>query len=271
MIRIRLEGNNWNEIVEQLRQMIGDDKPLPIFGVSRGACQMAKNTSPPVEPIDKGDGLTEFRPITPDKVAEPYGEGSEIHRHAIAAANQPAPPTIPAIDALPQTPPPPVAATPVSDVDARGIPWDARCHAGNKATTKDGSWKRRRGVSVEEVQRIEAELTAGPSAVGTKAEAALSLVTQQTETTLHVGPEVQPRIEPVIAPPPPPAPAELPGTEPPPVTFDQVMREAGLRNLGITNLNALTAEVTGGQIGQIALIADKPAYIQAVYDRVTAS
>jgi hypothetical protein len=49
------------------------------------------------------------------------------------------------------------------------------------------------------------------------------------------------------------------------------MREAGQRNLGITNLNALTAEVTGGQIEQIALIADKPAYIQAVYDRVTAS
>jgi hypothetical protein len=46
------------------------------------------------------------------------------------------------------------------------------------------------------------------------------------------------------------------------------MRAANQSNLGITNLNSLTAEVTGGQIGQIALIADKPAYIQAVYDRI---
>jgi hypothetical protein len=136
-------------------------------------------------------------------------------------------------------------------VDARGIPWDGRIHAGNKAQTKDKSWKRRRGVSVEEVQRIEAELS--------------------EHGCFEVGVDIPSNIQ---APPPPkpPAPAAAaPGTEPPPVTFDQVMREAGQRNLGITNLNALTAEVTGGQIGQIALIADKAAYVQAVYDRIVAS
>jgi hypothetical protein len=175
-----------------------------------GTHEMTENTSPPVEPVDKG----EFRPA----------------------------PTIPAIDALPKAPLSPPAYTPpapppaATDVDARGIPWDGRIHAGNKAQTKDKSWKRRRGVSIEEVQRIEAELA------GTQA-----------------------------PPPPPGLPAELPGTESPPATFDQVMREANQRNIGITNLNALTAEVTGGQIGQIALIADKPAYIQAVYDRIVTS
>jgi hypothetical protein len=144
MIRIKLEGNNWNEIVEQLRQMVGDDTVAPIVGQVTHVCKvvpdegiLTENTSPPVEPVDKGDGVTEFRPVIPD-------------REAVAAVNKPPPPTIPAIDALPQTPTP--------DVDARGIPWDARIHAGNKATTKAGDWKRRRGVSVEEVQRIEAEL-----------------------------------------------------------------------------------------------------------------
>jgi hypothetical protein len=214
MIRIRLEGETWNEIVEQLRQMVGDDKPLPLFGLPSPPQNEAPESS--VEPPPQVTTVTDT------------------------------PPTIPAIDALPKAPappPPPPAATAAPDVDARGIPWDGRIHAGNKAQTKDKSWKRRRGVSVEEVQRIEAGLTGTPA--------------PPTTDTAQA--------------PPPPAPAELPGTEPPPITFDQVMREAGQRNLGITNLNALAAEVTGGQIGQIALIADKPAYIQAVYDRMTAS
>jgi hypothetical protein len=169
------------------------------------------------------------------------------------------PPTIPAIDALPQTPAPPPepsltvhdgpapkAVSTVTDVDARGIPWDGRIHAGNKATTKDGNWKRRRGVSVEEVQRIEAELKGAYDTFGS------SPRTVTTEAT----------------PAPPPPPAAAPGTEPPPATLDQVSHEAAKRNLGINALNALAAEVTNGQVGQVALLRDKPAYIQMLHDRV---
>jgi hypothetical protein len=221
MIRIRLEGETWRDVQNQAREIGGCAIPfeeIEAENVAAIAADVADNPvmPPPVEPVDKG----EFRPI-------------------------------PAIDALPPAPPPP-AATAAPDVDARGIPWDGRIHAGNKATTKVGDWKRRRGVSVEEVQRIEAGLVSPAPTTST---------VSNPSSTAHT----------MQAPPPPPAPAELPGTEPPPVTFDQVMREAGQRNLGITNLNALAAEVTGGQIGQIALIADKPAYIQAVYDRMTAS
>lgn len=249
MIRIVIEAETVEEALKEAR-LIGKapdpsyitirDQTFPLVPAEipdEGI--LTENTSPPVEPIDKGDGVTEFRPVIPD-------------REAVAAANQPPPPTISAIDALPQAPPPPAA-----DVDARGIPWDARIHAGNKATTKDGSWKRRRGVSVEDVQRIEKE-------------SSLYVNCGQPPTT-STAPNPSSTAHTMQAPPPPPAPAELPGTEPPPVTFDQLMREAGQRNLGITNLNALTAEVTGGQIGQIALIADKPAYIQAVYDCMAAS
>jgi hypothetical protein len=249
MIRIVIEAETVEEALKEAR-LIGKapdpsyitikDQTFPLVPAEipdEGI--LTENTSPPVEPVDKG----EFRPIP---AIDPAKEKAAREAQAAMGA-------IPAIDALPKAPappPPPPAATAAPDVDARGIPWDGRIHAGNKAQTKDKSWKRRRGVSVEEVQRIEAELVSPAPTTSTVSNPSSTAHTMQA---------------------PPPPPAELPGTEPPPVTFDQVMREAGQRNLGITNLNALTAEVTGGQIGQIALIADKPAYIQAVYDRMTAS
>jgi hypothetical protein len=44
-------------------------------------------------------------------------------------------------------------------VDARGLPWDARIHAGTKALNADGTWRAKRGVNdAAFVARIEAEL-----------------------------------------------------------------------------------------------------------------
>lgn len=49
-------------------------------------------------------------------------------------------------------------------VDKRGIPWDARIHAGTKTKTADGNWKNKRGVDEAERQQIEAELLRQPAA-----------------------------------------------------------------------------------------------------------
>lgn len=49
-------------------------------------------------------------------------------------------------------------------VDVNGMPWDGRIHAGTKGTKADGSWKRRKGVTNEEVAAVEAELRASQAA-----------------------------------------------------------------------------------------------------------
>lgn len=46
------------------------------------------------------------------------------------------------------------------ELDARGLPWDERIHASTKTFTKDGSWKYKRGVGDEVINKIESELVA---------------------------------------------------------------------------------------------------------------
>jgi hypothetical protein len=88
-------------------------------------------------------------------------------------------PVVP-VATLPASPPPPVAppsvpvpapwdgaptehATHMSpagvDVDARGLPWDQRIHAGTKRKNADGTWTARRGLNDPALlARVEAEL-----------------------------------------------------------------------------------------------------------------
>lgn len=47
-------------------------------------------------------------------------------------------------------------------LDSAGLPWDERINSGgNNRQNKDGTWKRRRGVSVEEYTRVRKELATG--------------------------------------------------------------------------------------------------------------
>lgn len=73
-------------------------------------------------------------------------------------------------------PAPPPAASPVSamvapatvaapsggvNLDATGLPWDARIHAGSKVKNADGSWRQRRGLNDDALlRRVETELRA---------------------------------------------------------------------------------------------------------------
>ena len=43
-------------------------------------------------------------------------------------------------------------------LDANGLPWDERIHAGTKTKTADGSWKKKRGVDPDVLKEIEQEL-----------------------------------------------------------------------------------------------------------------
>ncbi len=90
--------------------------------------------------------------------------------------NAPAAPSAP--DTAATTPPPtPVAASPAKvpegvEVDARGLPWDKRAHAGSAkkpVKLKNGDWRKRRGVDQAVVDQVEAELAQIMAADGTPA------------------------------------------------------------------------------------------------------
>jgi hypothetical protein len=54
-----------------------------------------------------------------------------------------------------------IDATPVNastEVDVNGTPWDARIHSTTKSKTKDGAWRKMRGVSDEQYNAVIAEI-----------------------------------------------------------------------------------------------------------------
>ena len=51
----------------------------------------------------------------------------------------------------------------LAEVDKNGMRWDARIHSSSKAKIADGTWKYRRGVTDEEIKRVEGELMGNPT------------------------------------------------------------------------------------------------------------
>lgn len=92
------------------------------------------------------------------------------------------------------------------ELDAEGMPWDARIHASTKTKKVDGCWKPKRGVSKSLVAEVEAELRGE---------------TQPEPASVPVPPAPQP--EPAAVPA-PPAPPTMQG-EARTATFDDIVDE----------------------------------------------
>lgn len=56
------------------------------------------------------------------------------------------------------SPPPPLNGRVASDLDADGLPWDARIHSSSKNKIADGTWRKKRGVDKEDYDRVVDEL-----------------------------------------------------------------------------------------------------------------
>lgn len=108
------------------------------------------------------------------------------------------------------------------DFDSSGLPWDERIHASSRATISDGTWKKKRGVSPEEVAAVEVELR---TLTATDAE----LIEQAEVLELPV-PEAPAPVQEQSAPEAPPAPAQEQPPAPPvdtPNPFLAVMSRIG--------------------------------------------
>lgn len=113
------------------------------------------------------------------------------------------------------SPPPPVAPAPPEttivdgvELDANGLPWDARIHASTKGKNQDGSWKALRGVNKDIVPGIEAELRAALGNAASSETPPPPPVAASASTTAPAGAG--------DVPPPPPPPVQAPGADAPP-------------------------------------------------------
>jgi hypothetical protein len=158
----------------------------------------------------------------------------------------PAPPAPPADDAgWPDPPQPEQAAT--DHLDADGIPWDVRIHAGTKTRLKaDNTWKLKPGVDKALVEQVKAELK-GVQAV---------LVPPAPTPTLTDAAAVSAALGA------PPAPAG-------PTIFAELIKEVTSRitagQMTPEQVNGAVATVTGGQLTMCNQLAARQDLIPAVW------
>jgi hypothetical protein len=84
------------------------------------------------------------------------GSSKRLNRSLAATPEPPAPtpePPAPTPEPPAATPEPPAATT-----DADGLPHDLRIHSAKPTFTKDGKWRRKRGVTDETFEQVRAEL-----------------------------------------------------------------------------------------------------------------
>lgn len=98
--------------------------------------------------------LSGASPVAISTATAPVG-ATPMPAATIAPPSPMVPPTAPAAD---DDNGPVNASAPA--VDATGLPWDERIHAGTKNTNADGSWKKKRGAPEALVTAVEAELRA---------------------------------------------------------------------------------------------------------------
>jgi hypothetical protein len=144
------------------------------------------------------------------------------------------------------------------EVDADGLPWDERIHAGTKRKNADLRWTSKRGINDPDlVPRVQAQLRAQMAAGGVTAPAphvtaapvdalqALAGMPAPASTLAHLQATLLPRVQAqsaAFA----PVPLTLPGAKPVPLTFQDFM-------------TAMTVEVMSGRVPATALLeACKP-------------
>lgn len=184
----------------------------------------------------------------------------------------PAPPNAATPPAVPPAPPaaaPAASATPTNPAatavfDTKGMPWDGRIHAQNKATNADGSWRSARGVDPAVKATVEAEIkgalaaTAPPVAPPAAAPVAPPMPTPPAPP---VAPPVAPPAAetPAPGPAPGPAPAAPAGGE----TFATLMSAlTPARSKDAATWDAVTGAVLAQYgltaVGQLVVVFNNP-------------
>lgn len=176
---------------------------------------------------------------------------------AIAAGSIVAPP--PPANTAPITTTPGVASSVAGvDLDAKGLPWDNRIHAGTKRKNADGSWTAKRGVDPALVAQVEAELrqVMGAAPAAPLAPAAAFPVQPAAPVTT---PTAGPASSAVAVPAPPPA---APVVQPPPAPLGEVPADARAQFVALVGRASAAIQgqkVTQAEVNQCCADAGVPA------------
>lgn len=226
---------------EQYRRIIAALVVLGDVSVE-GVPESATAPVPPAEPTPS--------PVTPEE----HEQADKAVQEASAPPPPPAPP-VPEPKPDPEAPAEdeePESEAPAGvELDAQGLPWDARIHAGTQAKNKDGTWRNKRGVDPELLESVTAEL--------------------KRVQSMPIGQPAPP--PPPPAPPAPPAPPEPPAPpaapEAPPATAPELLAWAA--RTGKTPAQCAAACKFIGLVdaegnGQISLVLSRPDAVGPLYE-----
>lgn len=238
---------------------------------------------------------SEFPDEQPDPAAA-FGAGNPAPSVSPVAPTAAATPPSPEPVASPPIPSAPVAPSSGVELDADGLPWDARIHSGptdSKPKNADGRWRRKRGVDDATVAAVTAELrqvmgapvappAPTPAAAPTPPPPAIDAGTSVTAppappVAVDPAPPAPVAPAPTAAPtPPPPTPvAAVTGygqavaetaASAPPTTFAELMKRitarqtAGTLSVGDTKATAEALGLTG-----VADLLKRPDLIEAYF------
>lgn len=211
--------------------------PLPPVPFTAGA------TPPPIAPVVLPGSLPQMPGVLPP----------------VVGGLQPVAPLVNAT--LPGTP----AAAPATGVelDAEGLPWDERIHAGTKTKTVKNVWKAKKGLDDEAwVNDIKNELRARVGGAVPQPQAPAAVVQQPAALPpLGAGPFVPPAA--ALQPVQPVAPSVPAG---PPQNFDEFMpRITAACNANIVPMEAVQAACTAYQLPSITSLQQNPTYVPHVW------
>lgn len=191
--------------------------------------------------------------ITPQEPPTPVDALVDFTKAAVEAGH-PEPPAPPpsaaevfarAVEGPVETP---SKAEQIVNLDARGLPWDVRINAKNKAKTKGGDWKYGRNIDKSLIETVEAELRT-LMAIPAPPNMALSL-----EPTEPDDEGVPPNGAATPPPPPPPAQAGI-------TTYPQFVTK--MREMGTDNAAILPVLNKHG-VQSIPMLAARPDLIPAI-------
>jgi len=185
-------------------------------------------------------------------------------------AASPAPPaggpltwTVPTVsdDKPPEPPTTTEATTTGPELDVDGFPHDPRIHAGTKAKTSAGKWKRKRGVDDATREQVEAELrqlTAIPAPAS-----------EQQEQATPPAPPAPPTSESAATTTPPPPPA---ATDEQPMNFAGFLKGvSGLVSSGAITMDRVTEVINGKGIANMQLVGSRPDLIPELWADIQAA
>lgn len=121
--------------------------------------------------LEEAEEVTEDKPAADPTPEKAFGGILENYKPESAKISETGPhlvipPPPPAVAAAPPPPPPPIPnpASPTvppsggATLDKEGLPWDERIHASSRGLNADGTWRKKRGVTSDQVKSVEDQL-----------------------------------------------------------------------------------------------------------------